>query len=77
MWGARDRVGFHAEPPRAAHPSEPPKTTPPGSIPPLPAGFKYHVFLTHDWGENEKGENNHEVVNMVNEYAKALGVITW
>eukprot|EP00808_Paulinella_micropora_P023636 g7169.t1 len=34
----------------------------------LPAGYKYHVFLTHSWDQkDELGRKNHESVSRVNE----------
>ena len=36
-----------------------------------------HVFLTHDWGKDETGRDNHERVAKVNDWLKANGVITW
>ena len=38
---------------------------------------KTHVFLTHDWGTDELGRNNHERVTVVNEWLKDHGVVTW
>ena len=38
---------------------------------------KTHVFLTHDWGIDEHGRNNHERVKRVNDWLKAHGVATW
>lgn len=34
-------------------------------------------FLTHDWGKDELGRNNHERVAKVNDHLKARGLITW
>lgn len=36
-----------------------------------------HVFLTHDWGKDEQGRDNHARVSKVNDWLKANGVITW
>ena len=44
---------------------------------PLPPGFLFHVFITHDWGTDENGRNNHETIRMLNEALKARGIITW
>ena len=38
---------------------------------------KTHVFLTHDWGTDELGRNNHERVAKVNAWLKLHGVVTW
>jgi hypothetical protein len=35
------------------------------------------AFLTHDWGVNEDGSKNHEIVSKVNDYLKANGIVTW
>ena len=35
------------------------------------------VFLTHDWGTDEKGRNNHGRVTEVNVALKAAGLTTW
>lgn len=37
----------------------------------------YHVFITHDWGEDELGRKNHERVAAINNGLKELGIITW
>ena len=38
---------------------------------------KTMAFLTHDWGVDEDGSKNHDVVSRVNEYLKAKGIVTW
>ena len=43
----------------------------------LPAGCDYHVFLAHDWGNDEQGRNNHMRVARVNWYLKERGLLTW
>ena len=40
-----------------------------------PAAFD--VFLTHDWGTDEHGRNNHERVALVNAALKRAGLVTW
>jgi hypothetical protein len=35
------------------------------------------VFLTHDWGVDELGRNNHERVKVMNRHLKAAGLRTW
>eukprot|EP00164_Ancoracysta_twista_P022509 GFYU01041482.1.p1 GENE.GFYU01041482.1~~GFYU01041482.1.p1 ORF type:complete len:174 (+),score=49.03 GFYU01041482.1:12-533(+) len=40
----------------------------------LPAQYEYHVFLSHDWGED--GEN-HERVSEMNRYLQDKGLVTW
>jgi hypothetical protein len=44
---------------------------------PLPPDILFHVFITHDWGTDENGRNNHETIRMLNEALKARGIITW
>ena len=36
-----------------------------------------HVFLSHDWGTDELGRNNHDRVSAVNDALKQLGYRTW
>ena len=61
-----------------AHPHKPPSE---GSIrkavPALPADMQYHVFLTHDWGKDENGEDNHEKVACINKALQTRGFVTW
>jgi len=38
---------------------------------------KTDLFLTHDWGTDEKGRNNHDRVTIINNALKALGYRTW
>ncbi len=38
---------------------------------------KTHIFITHDWGTDELGRNNHERAGKVNAWLKAHGVVTW
>mmetsp|Transcript_37643 Transcript_37643/g.94374 ORF Transcript_37643/g.94374 Transcript_37643/m.94374 type:complete len:518 (-) Transcript_37643:436-1989(-) len=40
-------------------------------------GMLYDCFLTHDWGEDELGRNNHERVARINEELKKQGLVTW
>ena len=35
------------------------------------------IFLTHDWGTDEQGRNNHERVSFINDVLKKEGYITW
>jgi hypothetical protein len=35
------------------------------------------VFLTHDWGIDELGRKNHDLVAKINEALKSLGFVTW
>jgi hypothetical protein len=35
------------------------------------------VFLTHDWGTDELGRNNHERVKVINRLLQAAGLRTW
>ena len=53
---------------------------PPGSgasLSLLPCGRRYHVFLTHDWGKDEHGRNNHERVKLVNARLQQMGMKVW
>lgn len=38
---------------------------------------KTDVFLTHDWGTDESGRNNHDRVSLVNDALKKLNYETW
>jgi hypothetical protein len=40
-------------------------------------GSSFDVFLTHDWGMDEKGRNNHERVSRVNKALQKRGIKTW
>jgi hypothetical protein len=44
---------------------------------PLPPGMLYNAFLTHDWGKDELGRDNHQTVTRVNTALKSRGVVTW
>ena len=35
------------------------------------------VFLSHNWGTDEEGRDNHERVTLINEALKKLGYCTW
>ena len=35
------------------------------------------VFLSHNWGKDEYGRNNHQRVSFINEELKARGYKTW
>ncbi|EQC26588.1 hypothetical protein SDRG_15528 [Saprolegnia diclina VS20] len=39
--------------------------------------YLYHVFLTHDWGIDEAGRDNHERVSRINNVLKANDIVTW
>lgn len=39
--------------------------------------FQYDVFLTHDWGQDELGRSNHELVSRMNKELQARGLSTW
>eukprot|EP00047_Mylnosiga_fluctuans_P020236 m.90059 g.90059 ORF g.90059 m.90059 type:complete len:320 (+) comp8440_c0_seq3:161-1120(+) len=68
-------------PPQAApdldpHPPQAvPRTT--GLVCPLPPGFKYHVFLSHDWGLDQHGRDNHATLRRINAGLKRRGLVTW
>jgi len=42
-----------------------------------PAAFKYDCFLTHDWGTDEKGRDNHLRVSRINTALQQAGLTTW
>lgn len=52
-----------------------------GGVPPkpvpVPHGLKFHCFLSHDWGTDERGLRNHDTVALVNEGLKKRGLSTW
>ena len=35
------------------------------------------VFLSHNWGTDEEGRDNHERVALINEALNKLGYCTW
>ena len=35
------------------------------------------VFLTHDWGTDENGRDNHQRVAHINDELKNMGYVTW
>ena len=35
------------------------------------------VFLSHDWGKDEYGRDNHQRVSLINDELKARGYKTW
>lgn len=37
----------------------------------------YDVFLSHDWGVDERGRSNHARVAAVNDALKRAGLVTW
>ena len=41
------------------------------------ASFIYDCFLTHDWGKDEKGRDNHQRVSAINTELKRRGFRTW
>jgi serine/threonine protein kinase len=47
------------------------------SSPKLIAGKVSHVFLTHNWSNDEEGRNNHDRVSRINKALKRRGFITW
>jgi chemotaxis protein histidine kinase CheA len=44
---------------------------------PLAAGKLTHVFLTHNWSDDEDGRNNHARVARINKALQRRGFITW
>ena len=49
--------------------------SPPGKPPPV--SWKFDVFLTHDWGSDELGRDNHARVSKINYALKQMGFVTW
>jgi CRP-like cAMP-binding protein len=43
----------------------------------LGKGKAFHAFLTHDWGVDGSGRNNHARVSRINDMLKARGIVTW
>lgn len=41
------------------------------------SAHKYHAFLTHNWGNDAHGRDNHKRVSIVNENLKKAGFTTW
>ena len=44
---------------------------------PSRTGKETHVFLTHNWSNDELGRNNHHRVMAMNSALKSVGFITW
>lgn len=38
---------------------------------------KTDAFLTHDWGKDEFGRDNHTRVSAINDGLKAMGIVAW
>jgi hypothetical protein len=38
---------------------------------------KTDIFLTHNWGVDDLGRQNHDRVVVINEALKSLGFVTW
>jgi hypothetical protein len=43
----------------------------------LGSGKTTHVFLTHNWSNDEDGRNNHDRVSRINKALQRRGFITW
>jgi len=43
----------------------------------LPGKFETHVFLSHDWGKDANGRDNHARVGRINEGLRSRGFQTW
>jgi hypothetical protein len=41
------------------------------------SAFHFDVFLSHDWGKDERNRDNHQRVAKINELLKARGFRTW
>ena len=44
---------------------------------PLPDGTRCHIFLSHNWGSDQQGRDNHARVAALNAWLKARGIVTW
>jgi len=44
---------------------------------PDPSSTKFDVFLSHNWGSDEEGRDNHARVGMINKALKERGLRTW
>jgi hypothetical protein len=42
-----------------------------------PPTMKYHAFLSHDYGKDEHGRDNHQTVSIINAALKDRGLVTW
>ncbi|KAJ1480460.1 hypothetical protein T484DRAFT_1901078 [Baffinella frigidus] len=54
-----------------------PKVPVAASAPRLPGAQEFQIFLTHDWGTDELGRDNHDRVKRVYNRLKELGVSPW
>lgn len=60
-------------------PLSPTPPPPPAAVPAIssPSRYIYDVFLTHDWGLDERNRSNHSRVSRINSELKKRGLITW
>eukprot|EP00899_Mesostigma_viride_P003390 jgi/Mesvir1/13051/Mv06039-RA.1 len=71
------RTSFNQSAPLATQAAAPPSRMESGSAYIPPKSHASDLFLTHDWGVDKAGRNNHERVARVNAALKALGFTTW
>eukprot|EP00047_Mylnosiga_fluctuans_P011525 m.269235 g.269235 ORF g.269235 m.269235 type:complete len:254 (+) comp36764_c0_seq1:3-764(+) len=82
--------GQSAPPAQAGTPQRPPSPprpapsgtpsgapAPPVIPPPLPAGQRYHAFLSHAWGPDAHGRDNHGTVVAISEALERRGFAIW
>ena len=53
------------------------KTTPPSLFNVQPTKFKFDVFLSHNWGNDELQRDNHHRISLLNQALHQIGIITW
>eukprot|EP00899_Mesostigma_viride_P015200 jgi/Mesvir1/23681/Mv18637-RA.1 len=63
--------------PAASPPAAPLARAESGSAGSSPTGLAYHLFLTHDWGSDTHGRDNHKRVALINQALKKQGFTTW
>jgi len=61
----------------AGHPTTTPKPADTQAVNIDESAFKFHCFLTHDWGQDERGRDNHDRVAALNSSLKRRGLRTW
>ena len=66
-----------AEPQPEPEPEPQPAAEPADAALGFGAGKKFHAFLTHDWGRDGSGRDNHGRVSRVNDLLKRKGIRTW
>ncbi len=52
-------------------------TSSPTIIPKSPTPYEFDVFLSHNWGKDDIGRDNHQRVNLIKQELNARGIKTW